>query len=73
MRIPRGKIAIAGGIERGVAAAALRVSGRGGVLILLDADDDCPAEYGPVLLTRAKAARPDKSVSVVLANREFEA
>ena len=73
MRIPRGKIAIAGGIERGVAAAALRVSGRGGVLILLDADDDCPAEYGPVLLARAKGARPDKSVSVVLANREFEA
>jgi hypothetical protein len=73
MRIPRGKIAIAGGIERGVSAAALRVSGRGGVLILLDADDDCPAEYGPVLLARAKGARPDKSVSVVLANREFEA
>ena len=73
MRIPRGKIAMAGGIERGVAAAALRVSGQGGVLILLDADDDCPAEYGPVLLARAKAARPDKSVSVVLANREFEA
>jgi hypothetical protein len=73
MRIPRGKIAIAGGIERGVAAAALRVSGKGGVLVLLDADDDCPAEYGPVLLARAKGARPDKSVSVVLANREFEA
>lgn len=73
MRIPRGKITIAGGIERSVAAAALRVSGKGGVLVLLDADDDCPAEYGPVLLGRAKGARPDKSVSVVLANREFEA
>jgi Domain of unknown function (DUF4276) len=73
MRIPRGKIAMAGGIERGVAAAALRVPGQGGVLILLDADDDCPAEYGPNLLARAKGARPDKPVSVVLANREFEA
>jgi hypothetical protein len=73
MRIPRGKITIAGGIERAVAAGALRVSEKGGVLVLLDADDDCPAEYGPLLLARAQAARPDKQVSVVLANREFEA
>jgi hypothetical protein len=73
MRIPRGKITIAGGIERAVAAEALRVSGRGGVLVLLDADDDCPADYGPFLLARAKAARPDKQISVVLATREFEA
>ena len=73
MRIPRGRITIAGGIERAVAAEALRVSGTGGVIVLLDADDDCPAEYGPVLLARAVAARPDKRVSVVLANREFEA
>lgn len=73
MRIPRGKITIVGGIERAVAAGALRVSGKGGVLVLLDADDDCPAEYGPLLLARAQAARPDKQVSVVLANREFEA
>jgi len=73
MRIPRGKITITGGIERGIAAAALRVSGKGGVLVLLDADNDCPAEYGPLLLARATAVRPDKHVSVVLANREFEA
>jgi hypothetical protein len=73
MRVPRGKIMIDGGIERAVTAEALRVSGRGGVLVLLDADDDCPANYGPLLLARAKGARPDKQVSVVLANREFEA
>jgi hypothetical protein len=61
------------GHERAVAAGALRVSAKGGVLVLLDADDDCPAEHGPLLLGRAKAARPDKLVSVILANREFEA
>jgi hypothetical protein len=33
MRIPRGKITIVGGIERAVAAAALRASGKGGVLV----------------------------------------
>jgi uncharacterized protein DUF4276 len=73
MRIPRGRITSAGGIERAVEAGALRVPSKGGVLVLLDADDDCPADCGPVLLTRAKAARLDRRVSVVLANREFEA
>jgi hypothetical protein len=73
MRTPRGKITVGGGIERAVSAAALRVRSSGGVLVLLDADDDCPAEYGPALLARAKAARPDKQVAVVLAMREFEA
>ena len=45
----------------------------GGVLVLLDADDDCPAALGPALLERARAARSDVPISVVLANREFEA
>jgi len=73
MRIPRGKLTTNGGIERAVAAEALRVPGKGGVLVLLDADDDCPAEYAPILLARARHARPHKQVTVVLANREFEA
>jgi hypothetical protein len=73
MRTPRGKVTIAGGIERAVSAAALRVSGAGGVLVILDADDDCPADLGPRLLERARTARPDRLITVVLANREFEA
>jgi hypothetical protein len=73
MRVPRGKLTIAGGIEKAVSAAAIRVPGDGGVLVLLDADDDCPAELGPQLLERAHAARSDKRIVVVLANREFEA
>jgi hypothetical protein len=52
----------------------LRVSPTaGGVLVLIDADDDCPAHLGPALLARAREARSDVPVSVVLANREFEA
>jgi hypothetical protein len=73
MRIPRGKITVSGGIERAVSAAALRVTGRGGILVVLDADDDCPAHLGPDLLARARAMRADKRIAVVLANREFEA
>ncbi|TKC82990.1 DUF4276 family protein [Trinickia terrae] len=45
----------------------------GWVLILLDADDDCPAVRGPEILARAQQVLPHRTVSVVLANREFEA
>lgn len=72
-RVPRGSLIVTGGIERAVAAEARRVPGQGGVLVLLDADDDCPAQLGPALLARAQLARPDKLVSVVLPKREFEA
>lgn len=47
MRVPRGKLTTQGGIERAVGAAAQRVGAAGGVLVLLDADDDCPAALGP--------------------------
>jgi hypothetical protein len=46
---------------------------RGWILILLDADDDCPVEMAEELLQRARAVIPHRTVSVVLANREFEA
>ncbi|WP_460877127.1 DUF4276 family protein [Rhodanobacter koreensis] len=45
----------------------------GWVLVLLDADDDCPAALGPQILARARNVLPHRSISVVLANREFEA
>lgn len=49
-------------------------SGDGGwILILLDADDECPAELGREILDRAKACVPHRQISVVLANREYEA
>ena len=72
-RIPRGSLVGPGGIERAVDAQARRVDAAGGVLVLLDADDDCPADLGPSLLARARSARSDKLVSVVLPKREFEA
>ncbi|MBN1588497.1 MAG: DUF4276 family protein [Pirellulales bacterium] len=44
-----------------------------GILILIDADDDCPAELGPELLCRARGVRSDVPITVVLAKGEFEA
>jgi Domain of unknown function (DUF4276) len=73
MRVPRTKLIAPLGIENAVNAKASEVVDRGGVLVLIDADNDCPAKLGPELLSRACRARPDKRVSVVLAKREFEA
>lgn len=45
----------------------------GFVLIVLDADDDCPATLGARVRQRAVNVLGHQRVSVVLANREFEA
>jgi hypothetical protein len=44
----------------------------GWILILLDADDDCPMELATTLLARAREI-DNHRVSVVIAKREFEA
>lgn len=53
--------------------ASMKCRDKGWILILFDADDDCPAELGNTILTRAQECVPYRSISVVLANREFEA
>lgn len=72
-RIPRSKLVKERELERAVELAARRTGTGGAVLIVLDSDDDCPAQLGPALLTRARIARMDFEVSVVVAHREFEA
>jgi hypothetical protein len=72
LRVPRGRLIKQGELERAVELAARQAGVDGGVLLLLDSDDDCPAELGPALLRRSQAARSDVKISVVLARREFE-
>ena len=64
-----------GELERQVEFAGRSVAPDGAILILLDSDADgaCPAEDGPALLSRARRARNDLAISVVLASKEFEA
>lgn len=59
--------------SRHLLLAANKCGDEGWVLILLDADDDCPRIRGAEVLARAQAVLPHRRVSVVLANREFEA
>lgn len=52
-------------------ARKIAQTGHGGsVLVVFDADDDCPAEIGPAILGRIH--RSDVQTSVVVANREYE-
>ena len=73
IRVDRRKIVKAAELERAVELAARKVGTGGRILILLDAEDDCPAELAPELLRRARAARGDRVIRVVLAKTEYEA
>ncbi|MFG2546589.1 DUF4276 family protein [Streptomyces sp. NPDC048594] len=73
--VDRGRLVRPGGVENAVEAQARRVPADhpGGILVVIDADDDCPASLGPSLLARAEATRPDRCTAAVRANREYEA
>jgi hypothetical protein len=72
IRVPKDRLLKTGELERHVELAARNTRGEGGVLVLVDSDDDCPAELGPLLLSRVRKARADVPAAVVLAKREFE-
>lgn len=59
--------------RRHLLLAAAKCGSDGWILVLLDADDDCPAVLGAQILRRAREHVPHRRVSVVLANREYEA
>lgn len=71
LRVPESRLVKAGELENRVQFAARRAQG-GGVLVVLDCDDGCPATEGPALTRRASAASLGAPVEVVLAKREFE-
>ncbi|WP_031431082.1 DUF4276 family protein [Methylomicrobium agile] len=59
--------------RRHLTLAANKCGDEGWILILFDADDDCPAELSQEILCRAQSIVPHRKISVVLANREYEA
>ena len=75
-RLPRGRILKPDELNKVVEFGGRKLAehaGPGGILLLLDADSDCPAELGPQLLQQVRQSRPDILSAVVLANIEFEA
>lgn len=59
--------------RRQLRLAAAKCGEGGWILVVLDADDDCPATLAADILRRAKEYVAHRKLSVVLANREFEA
>lgn len=58
--------------KRQLTLAAAKAAKSGCVLVLLDADDDCPAQLGPQTQERVAQTLPRCPARVVLAHREFE-
>ena len=73
IRVNRDRLLKENVLERYVDLAARQSGPNGGILILLDADDDCPRDKAPEILRRATTARNDRRIGVVLACREYEA
>lgn len=73
IRVPRGRLVKEHELRRAIALAALQAGANGAILVLLDADQDCPARLGPELLAWARAERADRRIAVVVARQEFEA
>jgi len=73
VRVSRYKVVRPGELERACELARRRPAGCDAILLVLDADDDCPKELAPGLLERARKANADIPAAVVLAKSEFEA
>ncbi len=73
IRASRSKLLLPGEVERVTELAVRKVAGQGLVLIVLDSDDDCPAQLGPQIKNRAWRDCPGLHFAVALAMREFEA
>lgn len=73
IRLPKQKLLKAGELERALDLAMQKCEGPCGILILLDADEDCPREIGEQVLNRSTEARPNANVQAVVAKAEYEA
>jgi hypothetical protein len=73
IRLKRQRIVKEGELEKAITQLAMKKRrNAGAILVLLDADKNCPALLGPELLRRAQRVT-HLPVAVVLAKKEFEA
>ena len=74
-RLPKGRMTAGHYLENAVTLARLKLNqydGNQAILIVLDADDDCPGRDAPALLDRAESVAGPIPVSVVFAKAEYE-
>ncbi len=73
VKMQKSKTLKAGELERAVRLAFLNNGFNGPVMVILDADKDCPASLGPRLKEKALTVAQGQEVSIVIAKCEFEA
>ncbi|MEW6747915.1 MAG: DUF4276 family protein [Planctomycetota bacterium] len=73
IRVKRTQVVRPGELERAVELGAGKLGHVGGILVLLDADQDPPCQLGPSLLERIRSRQANLLATVVLAQSEKEA
>ncbi len=71
-RLPRTKLDKPDKLKNALNSLAKYLPPPRAILILVDADKDCPATLGPELVKQAQKARSDIQIGIVLAKHEFE-
>jgi len=72
-RVPKSQLVQPGELERAIEALTRQIGRRQPILVLLDADDDCPKHIAENLKARCHARHADVNISIVIAKREYEA
>jgi hypothetical protein len=72
-RVPKSQLVQPGELERAVEALTRQIGRTRPLLVLLDADDDCPKELANKLKARCRAKHADLTISIVIAKKEYEA
>ena len=70
-RVKRNRVVHPQELERAITLAVRDRDNVAGVMVVLDSDDDCPAQLGPDLLARAQKATK-LPTAIVLAQKELE-
>jgi hypothetical protein len=72
-RVPKSQLVQPGELERAVEALTRQIGRGQPLLVLLDADDDCPKYLANNLKARCLINHADVIISIVLAKKEYEA
>lgn len=73
VRFPRNQLMKEDQLVRAAMIAAANIADQGGILLVMDADEDCAARLGPKLERQLSGPFPNRICRVALAVREFEA
>lgn len=72
-RVTKSQLVQAGELEKAVEALTRQIGRDQPLLVLLDADDDCPKDLADKLKVRCHAKHADVNISIVIAKKEYEA